>query len=172
MSMFMVWELSMHLQKRVMLKHIQLDFWLFYNSAVGAPLFYSSSGLWSSPCSFASQHTDVSGRCRGLGAGVGGRSGALPGPTSSGCLSQVNKCVCSEIREGRTQTKIPAEELLWQLWFSECEGCWTTGVCRLAGEGEWVCPGSGLLPLCDLKWEEWQFIRDRMSNRKTDPRGR
>lgn len=32
-----------------------------------------------------------------------GRAG--PGPRGSGCLSQVNKCVWSEIREGRTQTK-------------------------------------------------------------------
>lgn len=40
----------------------------------------------------------------------------------------LNKCVWSEIREGKTQ--IPVEELLWQLF--ECEGCWTTGVIWLA----------------------------------------
>lgn len=83
------------------------------------------------------------------GAEDGGTAG--PGPRGIDWLSQVNKCVWLEIREGRTQTKIPAEELLWQLWFSECKGCWTTGANRLASEDKWVCPGSVLLPLCDLK---------------------
>lgn len=50
---------------------------------------------------------DKGGREGGAGAGVfAGVTG--PRPRGSGCLSQVNKCVWSEIREGRTQTKIPA----------------------------------------------------------------
>lgn len=116
---------------------IRLDFWLLYNSAaVGAPLFCSSSRLWSSP-SFPAHllHNTQMSKGGGEYRAVEQGGGVLGwGPRGSGCLSQVNKCVWSEIREGRTQTKIPAEELLWQLWFSECEGCWTTGASRLAGK--------------------------------------
>lgn len=64
---------------------------------------------------------------------------------------RLSRRVCPEIKEGRTQTQIPADELLWQLWLSKCEGCWTTGACRLVNEGGWVCPGIGPLPLRDLK---------------------
>lgn len=132
----------------------QLDFRLLYNSAVGAPSLCSSGRPWSSP-SFPVHLLQNTQMSQGGAPDEGGEGLTGPGPWGSGCLSQVNKCVWSEIREGRTQTKIPAEELLWQLWLSECEGCWTIGATRLADKDKWVYSGSGELPLCDPKWEEW-----------------
>lgn len=129
--MYMVWELNMHLQKKSYVPHVSilLVLWLLYNSAVGAPCSVLAVDSEVPPafllicltlhrCLRALQKMGVGGLCLGL--------------RSSDRLSQVNKHVCSEIREGRTQTQIPADELLWQLWFFECKGCWTTGVCRLA----------------------------------------
>lgn len=38
---------------------------------------------------------------------------------------RLSRRVCPEIREGRTQTQVPAHELPQQLWLSKCEGQWS-----------------------------------------------
>ena len=96
-------------------------------------------------CSFASQQqTDVPGHSRGWGWGGG--------------VVTVRGAAAGRARVprdwGRPQTQFPPDELPQQLRLSMCEGCWTTGACRLAGGGGWVCPGSSLLPLPDPKCEE------------------
>lgn len=75
------------------------------------------------------------------------------GPRGSGCLSQANKCVWSEIREGRTQTKIPAEELLWQLcgFLSAKDAVQLERCDWLECAFRWVCLGSRQFPLHDFK---------------------
>lgn len=111
---------------------------------------------WGPPCSVPVLHSEVpsalvlicltSHRCLRAVQKMWGVAGLRP--RGIGGLSQVNKCVWSEIREGRTQTKIPVEELLWRLWFSECEGCWTTGASRLAGRGQSGCVLAASYFLC------------------------
>lgn len=115
--------------------------------------------LWGPPCSVPAVDSEVppafpaqllhstqmsEGAAEDRVWGERGEVGLVSGPRSSGCLSQVNKCVCAHRsgKEGHTHAhtqqkeekkkKTPAEELLWQLRFSECKRCRTTGTCRLA----------------------------------------
>lgn len=163
--MFRVRELAVHLQKRDMFfvwVHSEVSH--RYITLLWGPLVLFQNLTLKFPqlsCSFAS----TTHRClRALQ-----RVGVGTAMVSWFEQQRLSRRVCPEIKEGRTQTQIPADELPWQLRLSQCEGCWTTGACRLANDGGWVCPGISPLPLRDLKWEEWQFISGRMSNRTTDP---
>lgn len=135
--------------------------WLLYNSAMGAPLFYPRTLLWSSPPAFLLICRTITHRCLrvlqrvGVGVGAGVLSWSEERRLSQACVptdchtSSCGSCDCRSAKDARHP-----------------------GACRLAAGGDWACPGGSLLPLPDLKWEEQGFTRTRRSNATTDPWGR
>lgn len=74
----------------------QLDFWLLYNSAVGAPLFCSSSWLWSSPSFPAhlphnTQMSQGAAEDGGWGWGGGQEAAAACHKWTSVCVQRLEK---------------------------------------------------------------------------------
>lgn len=100
---------------------------LLYNSDVGAPFagFQQPSLKFAQlSCSFASQHTHVSGRCRRRGVWRGGvedwvraKSQRLP--------VTLNKCVWSEIREGKTHKNFSRGAPVAAVWVRRMLDNWS-----------------------------------------------